>query len=412
MTAPTEQVAKIDSLDTDILRELWEELRNTFDFLTALRERLADPDQADEVVFCEDCDVPVMNEDTTRVERGYRVVCEPCLDEYSTCECCGEYVYSNDMRWTLGDASVCESCIEHDYGYCDDCDGYFHLDYSHEHQHGNCDCEAPHQHFYVRNDGQAPLENDSRARVSLPSGVIDAEGMAKIKVLMRTSVSWDAARLVEGVGPVWQQKDGNFTKRLSRAAYKYLGVKVDPAVLSEVGNIASAHSTAVDFDIEVTRNLNLPAEDFYHEESCWWQSYGESRCALKNNGGYGLRTFNDSGNVSGRAWVMPLRADGDTFRPTLDTMTPDAFVVFNGYGALSGYAATRIVAHMAGWTYRKIVFECRPMFVNGDTGYLVAPEDVAQGYTDGSLYLQVDAHARLVDDTPAMPATDKELVNA
>jgi hypothetical protein len=167
--------------------------------------------------------------------------------------------------------------------------------------------------------------------------------------------------------------------------------------MSQVGNIARNHSTAVDVQIDVTRDLNQSPEAFYHDGSCWFTDYaGSSRCALKTNGGYGLRSFGTY-SVSGRAWVMPLRQDeSGELVPTFETQTPDAFVVFNGYGDLSGYTAPRIVAHMAGMTYRKVGFDCDPMYINAG-GYIVAPEEIAKKYTDGSLSLSVHQHARLFD---------------
>jgi hypothetical protein len=90
---------------------------------------------------------------------------------------------------------------------------------------------------------------------------------------------------------------------------------------------------------------------------------------------------------------MPLRknADGELV-PTFDTMSPDAFVAFNGYGDLNGYTGARVMAAMAGWTYARISFECSPMYVNAG-GYLIAPEEIVQ--TCKSLDLSVRQHANL-----------------
>ena len=159
---------------------------------------------------------------------------------------------------------------------------------------------------------------------------------------------------------------------------------------------------------------------------------------------FGMRTFKtevgynnvEYRNVTGRAWVMPLKLTGKNqpgprdpnlcsdpvccpppepvagapaLAPTFDTMTPDAFIVFNGYGDLSGYGPARIMAHMAGMTYRKVAFTCSPMYVNGEQGYLVAPEALAEKYTDGRLNLSVPQHADLYDTEIN---ESKELVNA
>lgn len=361
---------------------------------------------------CEDCSEYVNNDDMRSVDYD-RSVCESCLEyNYSSCEDCGEAVANDYIRSVNYDRSVCESCIDNNYGYCDDCDDYYHYDDSGEHEHDGCDCEAPQQKFRVRNDGHGWLDNDSRVKVELAAGEISDEGLDAIRaLLMQPSYDLDFdsdaryawRRMAHGVpdalGPKWQTKDGNYTKRLSRYAYKEFSLKLPPEVVSEVGNIARAHSAGIDFEIDVTRNLNLPAEDFAHADSCYWQSYSSSRCTLKSNGGFGLRTFGDGGwrPVKGRAWVIPLRKDGDdNLVPTFNTEASDAFIVFNGYGDLSGYSAARIMAHMAGMTYRKVGFSGSPMYVNGDSGYLVAPEDIASGYTDGSLGLgYLDEHSNL-----------------
>ncbi len=152
----------------------------------------------------------------------------------------------------------------------------------------------------------------------------------------------------------------------------------------------------------------MSAYEFGNEGSCWWGEYGDSRCALKSNGGFGLRSFSADGSgyyggVTGRAWVLPLRWDlpeqHGNLTPTFETMTPDAFAVFNGYGDLSDYTAPRIMAHLAGWTYRKISFSCSPMWVNSG-GYLVAPEDTVRQQGD-SLRLSVDTHAQLLQQEQA-----------
>jgi hypothetical protein len=223
------------------------------------------------------------------------------------------------------------------------------------------------------------------------------------------------------IGDQWQTRDGNFTKRLSRKAYQAYGIKLAPDDLSKIGVIARNHSKAVDMTIEVTRQLNKSSRYFANDGSCWWGSYGESRCAFKTNGGFALRSFDRSGfrdGPTGRAWVLPLRkqqrTDAGTYTssqprdcrgrfahaphkrltPTFDTLTPDAMVVFNGYGELSGYTPARIVSHMLGWTYQKINFDATPMYINSG-GYLVGPEPVVQA-TD-ELYLSVHKHSRLFE---------------
>lgn len=382
------------------------------DFVAQLEREIADSDEV-HVTWCDDCSDPVKADDANDISGGQ--VCNGCFENYASCSDCGKSVSTDNMYGTLHDEYVCEQCANRYYSWCDECDGYYHHNYSDEHEHngGGCDCESPAQHFTMRNDGEPVLANDTRVTVALPSGVISDEGINQIRHLLRTvtyNIGYDTVEdrdernkwfdftyKIESLGSQWQTREGNYTKRLSKLAHKSGGLKITPEMLSKIGCIARDNSTAVDFQIEVTRDLNLPAEDFYHEDSCWWQSYYEGRCSLKSNGGIGMRTFDDRGRVQGRAWIMPIKVDDNgTLRATFDSLTPDAFMVFNGYGDLSGYAPARILSHMAGMTYRKISFYCDPMYVNGSSGYLVAPEALAVKYAEiGSVSLDEDTHSIL-----------------
>jgi hypothetical protein len=405
---------KPDARDLD-LAELWGEFRSSSrflaydakqaEFLDHLRGLVRDPDEIDEISFCGNCDTPEWDDDLNSAASGTISICESCWDDWSSCYECDDRFPYDDLYETLEETHVCERCRDRFYSYCEHCDGYYPDAYAgdHEHDDDGCDCESPQLEFAIRNDGCAPLANDTRVTVTLPAGAISDEGLKAIRQYLGYQGLWDLSYGLAQLGNAWQTRNGNYAKRLSRLAYQSYQIKLSQEVMSEVGNIARNHSTEVSVDIEVTRDLNMSAEDFYHEGSCWWTSYSESRCALKTNGGFGLRSFSSYGAVNGRAWVMPLRQDeSGRLRPTFNTGTPDAFVVFNGYGALDGYAAPRIIAHMAGWTYRKIDFSCDPMYVNAG-GYLIAAEDIAEPYTDGELCLDVSQHASLFE---------RELVNA
>lgn len=386
------------------------------EFREYLRARLTDPDRADDLVICYRCDDPG-DDDWFYVLGTGDSVCEYCRDNhYSACDDCDElWEYTTS---TSNGREVCEDCRSNRYSWCEDCEVYYPDDYGCGETHAqDCECESPALAFAVRNDGEPSLENDVRVTVTLPAGTISAEGISEIGRYLR-DVSctfgyddpardnmWRLSYDLEPLGDQWQAKQGNYPKRLSRLAYTKYQLKLTPEVMSKVGTIARDHSTAVDFEVEVTRELNRSPEEFAHADSCWWQSYAGSRCALKSNGGFGLRTF-EGRYVTGRAWVMPLRqTEDECLVPTFETLQPDAFVVFNGYGVLNGYTPARIVSHMAGMTYRKITFTCSPMYVNNSAGYLVAPEEIATRYTDGSLYLSTTEHSDLY-------FTERTLTNA
>lgn len=362
-------------------------------FLRYVQDEGLDPDR---VEFCGNCGVPAHETDLNTAHEGMDV-CDSCLNSWTQCSGCDDHYSPDDMCGTLGGNLVCESCRDSDYSYCEDCDGYYPDDDGESHDHHGDDgcCESPQREFTIRNDGESPLKNDTRVTVTLPKGVISPEGIKEIRYYLQDKSYYDVSYDLGKLDARWQTKEGNFTRRLSSLAYKTYGTKLPPEVLSKVGCIARDHSGQVDTEIEVTRDLNQPAGYFYHSDSCWWGSYSESRCALKTSGGFGMLSFwND--DVSGRAWVMPLRLRDGKLYPTFDTVTPDAFVVFNGYGDLNGYTAARIMAHMSGWTYRKIDFECRPMYVNSG-GYLIAPENIAGKYTNGELYLRASQHSSLYE---------------
>lgn len=424
----------LDSLD---LEDVWRDFLSgrvvsaTWQQHSVFREHLVemlvaedrDSDAVDEINWCGYCDGIAHEDAMTYIEAEY--VCEPCVDSrFSSCDNCENLTHRDYLRYTLDEDRVCESCSDNSYGYCDSCDGIYHFDGSHrDHCSEGCDCEAPGQSFSVPIGDGATLKNDTRHSISLAAGFLSDEGIGQIANLIRqhgvtlspsnayvpgTNDLSDEYRVyqawmnfsyeVSNVGAEWQTKDGNFTKRLSKYAYKNHGLKVTPEILTQVGNIGQQHSQGTDVEIEFTRDLNQSASEFGHEDSCWWQSYYASRCTLKNNGGMGLRTFDDNDRwnpVTGRAWVMPLKAVDGTFEPTSNTETPDAYIVFNGYGKLGGYAPARIMAALNGMTYRKVDFYAEPMYVNSEAGYLVGPEDLIDPHTDGSLTLDLDDHSGL-----------------
>jgi hypothetical protein len=410
----------LDASDLD-LAELWGDFRygrfNTPSKQAAFKQHLeslvSDPGEIDELRFCGSCDEPGWGEDLS-VARGDTSLCESCWSDWLDCGRCEERYPDDELYEMLTGSDVCGDCRSSYYSFCEDCNGYYDDDDAGEHAHDSDDddcCASPQTEFTIRNDGCAPLANDVRITITLPAGTISDEGLLAIRNYLLSQAEDAAQRCLAydlaPLGDQWQTRTGNYTKRLSRHAYQTQQVKLRPDVLSQVGCIARDHSSPVNVEIETTRELNMSSSDFYHDGSCWWNSYSESRCALKTNGGFGLRTFNKYGGVRGRAWVMPLRKnESERLRPTFDTMTPDAFIVFNGYGDLSGYAAARIAAHMAGWTYRKIDFRCEPMYVNAG-GYLVASEEIVKQYADSYLSLTVDQHSSLF-----RTETERALVNA
>lgn len=376
-------------------------------FRDYLRTLVHDPETLDDLCFCDNCNKPIWQDDTQSAEGGSSNVCYPCYCDMEVCDYCHEHY--TEVTTTLDDSAACEGCLETYYYWCESCEGYYSSNDEDNHDHDESDsggcCASPQQAFRIRNDGHFPLANNTRTTISLPAGIIDTEGLDAIHRYLRFAyrqLSYDLASL----GEKWQTREGNYVKRLSHMAYKNHRIKLSQDELSKIGSIARDHSNAVDVTIEITRDLNQSARYFYHEDSCYWGGYGASRCVLKTNGGFGLRSFDINGNIAGRAWVMPLKYVGWRLTPTFDTMTPDAYIVFNGYGDL-GYTAPRLIAHLAGWTYRKIGFDCEPMYINSG-GYLITSENIAAKYSDRSISLSVQQHSSLyVEEEAATLAKER-----
>lgn len=350
--------------------------------------------------MCEDCGRITWRDEMTWTAHETSICDAYCLSDYDSCERCGQWHPSGDMT-RVGDYDrYCDRCRDCVLWYCDSCDEYFHQDDGHGHDDDDenvCDCEAPRRRFAFPANGAGTIGEDERLTVHLPRGEVDEAGLLAIKRLVAQSSpgrGQEAYAAVDSIGATWQTKRGNFTRRLSSALHK-VGVKVGDGVLSEVGNLARAHSSGeAAWEVELTRDLNQSAGDFYHGESCWWgssDSYGGSRCCLKQWGGLGMRTYADADSPTysptGRAWVQPLGAD---LRPTHDANGARAYVVYNGYGQLEGYTAARIVAYLTGYTYRRVTLDVGGQFVNGDVGYLIADESTCEAIH--SLSYSYDAH--------------------
>lgn len=377
------------------LIEIWEAL----DWQRQLEFRIAARHLCNEACkFCEDCGNPVWLDEAYAIGSWY--VCGDCRDEhYTCCEGCEELTPDGEIT-NVDSSSYCESCLGRYCTFCDDCDEYYHDENSDDHQHGGCDCEAPLPKFFFPANGAGTIGENERLTVELPAGVISDEGISMVYYLIANANMPGVLKDYEGIrkvvhsmDPHWQRKEGNFTRRLSNRFYKELGMKLPPSLMSEVGNTARRHtSTVSSMMIEFTRDLNEYAEAFYHDDSCWWGSHWRSRCALKNWGGLGLRSYaedhHDSNYPNGRVWVQPLN---ERLKPTHDTLGAHAYVVYNGYGALEGYTPARIVAYLAGMTYRKINLCLGPQYINSG-GYLVSDEVTCKNTE--SVRVTADEHDR------------------
>lgn len=302
------------------------------------------------------------------------------------CEECGKPHWSwSFFGYARGiSLDVCEGCLEEFY-YCDDCDEYDREPHEHEDEDEDSWCQAPNLEFRFpcASAEGGFIAHDDRTLIDMPAGLVSAVGMSEIARYVYNRTNWIGGfdHVLHGdFSPEWVNKHGNMTKRLAKF-YLQHGYKLSPEHLAEVGNIARRHTcTETRFEVEVTRDLNLPAADFFYGGSCWWGGYARGRCALKQCGGLAIRTF-DGHLVSGRAWIMPLRRNGSELTLHEHAHDADAFCLFNTYGQ-DGYQLARLVAQMTGMSYRKVNLVCKPMYINDNKGFLIAPEQICQQTTE------------------------------
>jgi hypothetical protein len=363
------------------------------------------------VAFCDSCDDVIDGDRESYITlHDGDTRCETCQDDVSPCPHCDEWFDTGDMT-TVDDGSlVCDRrCLNMYYTWCESCDEY-RADNDSDHYHDDdddCDCESAVQSFtFPVNGGTDTITHDSEHNVTMPPGIISSDGLDAVASILYSVQAYAAVGLMTSeVGDEWKTDGGTFPKRLARAMHKAGQQKLDAETLGKIGTTAREY-TANDasWRVSVTRDLNQSADDFYHSDSCWWGDYSESRCALKTNGGIGLRTWRTTpyggwSQVTGRAWVLPVNVDAaGRITPTYDT-SARAFLVFNGYGDLEGFDAPRIVATMTGGSIRRVRLSISPMYVNSYSGYLVASPDILDQVTSESNYvgISVSQHGHHAD---------------
>lgn len=374
-----------------------------------------------EIIVCDMCFKPEWDDDAYADIDGHNA-CEPCRDERGSCERCSDWSISEDFLQYVDGYGYCESCFGDIASFCDECDVYYFNDRAYEHDHDSwCQC-APQRLDFTMPARDYTLQQDERIEVELAKGFINEQATDAVVSLLwneqfrQIDQDWrnalyvdhrtprpegymeyhEVQQVVESLERVWQAKQGNWTRRLSKAFYEK-GVKLNPGVLAKAGTTVKAHAggNTNKWFVEFTRDLNQPPGNFYHEDSCWWGGENQSLCALKHWGGLGMRSYEDEtarrDYPTGRAWVQPLDKD---MRPTADVEGAHAYVVYNGYGELSGYTPARLVAHLTSKTYKKIEFSANYQYVNCG-GYLVADQETCNATDEVYIGSGLDSHQKV-----------------
>lgn len=225
----------------------------------------------------------------------------------------------------------------------------------------------------------------TRYTVQLPVGTISEEGIRQISHLIETRAlyhlsDWQALNpkppypflpaLPESWQWVWLVEEGEYRGTFPKRAQKYwhqMGIKSPEPFLSEIGNLARAHSVIQPtYYFDITDVVEWDDGDFGDHNSCWWDGGGAALDTLMENGGMAIRFFEgeNSDIGKGRAW--------------LSEMLNDTYVVFNGYGFPGNATLTiaRAFAAFIGKDYRKIALSNRGaaggvVWINNGIGYAV-----------------------------------------
>lgn len=337
--------------------------------------------------------------------------CEACwVRFFAVCYDCEQR--RRNMTTTIYGHSVCQVCMENTYTFCRNCNGLFRKGEEADHRHGadGC-CVSPALEFVFPLFSGESITNDERVEVEVEAGKLSPTGEQEVvRILGRHARALGDIYVQDGrprkmytlanavprlVSRDVKGKDGTYTTRLKKAAYKEFGLKIDPNVLTSIGNVVSRNSLGGSYAVELTRDLNLPPAEFANTGSCFWTEHAKSRCQLKTNGGMGLRSF-DGKKVTGRAWVYALKAEVDgRLRPTFDTDT-GIFLTYNGYGRLADLAAPQVIQAMVGSeTYARVRLNDGSIYMNTGTACLVGPSAVVEKFVGHGLLLTMDEHSNL-----------------
>jgi hypothetical protein len=235
-----------------------------------------------------------------------------------------------------------------------------------------------------------PFELYTRYTLTMPVGTISESGRLLIAALIRVQ------RIREGVwlekNPengfyglnslpddwVWQwvltgkgEYVGTFPKRVAKYYKTSQQLKCPPEFLTELGNIARAHTADnLSYQFEFVNEIDWEDGDYGDSGSCWWGQYADARETLTSNGGLAIRFYSDDDDGIGRAWIVPHNG---------------LFYLFNGYGFTgdSTLIIARVMATHLGLSYKKVYLSNNDesystMYINSGAGYAIGSPDAIE----------------------------------
>lgn len=213
--------------------------------------------------------------------------------------------------------------------------------------------------------------------VNMPLGMVSETGVSEILHLLCVHVDPYVVRHLfpptESIDWEWRwqvggkaELVGNLPKRISKRLYQYNRIKLDEAVMTEIGNIAAQNvEKKQKFVLDFTQKFDWRPGDFADGTSCFLSGEHTALPYMRSVGAYAARFWSpyDVNCGVGRVWMLPYPP------PSAD---PFGWIVLNGYfdsdryksespsgqkyGQLQTSDLTRVIAHVLGLTYKAVQF--------------------------------------------------------
>lgn len=192
----------------------------------------------------------------------------------------------------------------------------------------------------------------------------------------------------------WQSDRGSLPKRIESWFYKEYKIKLDPKILSNLGNIARATIPKDQvYYFDITKDFNWKAGDFGDPQSCFFGPSGPeyNPVNMQNSGKfYAIRFFKKMPKNASFTLldVDKYYEDEDTYYIGISRSwmgdSPKAGsslkVIFNGYG-LTTLQISNIMADYLEAATKKVYIGDTDLYINGD-GYVIGDKKDVDKFGD------------------------------
>ncbi len=213
---------------------------------------------------------------------------------------------------------------------------------------------------------------------------LQAVGVLMSEATPDWSWSWEVAHKGEYTG--------GLPKRIQKYAHNVHGVKLDAAVTSEIGTLASAHRDAgIEYWFDFDATLSWKSGDFGDKGSCYFDSKAadnaKKKAALLECKVVGMRFYKDDTYMEGvgRILLCPMQ----TYVVPFNGYCPPP----KGYGYYEPEISLRLSRVLAGWLsapYKNIGIKRKDyntmLYPSGTTALAIGPPKVIAGVTEHVFY--------------------------